>query len=312
MQHIVIPGLLDKPTNINSPGPSLRLPQLEVLLGKADKISAPANYVETVFDLYAIAYNAARDLPTAAICYYADAGAQTPTHDYLLHADPIHLKPDQDRLLAFDFHHQPLTVAEAQQYAALFNQHFTRDGLQLLAPHPNRWYIAAKPDPDLQTSHLIDVIGRNIDLFLPQGQDAAQWLSWMNEIQMLLHTALVNKQRESYTQLPVSGLWFSGGGRLPKTVGAGFTHVDGDCVLIQGLQAIAKQKKDAYLRVEHAPGRAMVNNDSAAWLDALQQIDAKFSEWMQDEFMLYPCNGSAWHWRPGMQRRWWRRKQTIL
>lgn len=311
MLHIVVPGLSDKPSQTSNNRQITRLPQLEQLFSKADKQPFSQGYVATLFALYGLPITQNQDQPTAAICYHA-SNQSMPAETYFLHADPIYLKPDQDRLLAFDFHHQPLTLAEAEQYAQAFNQHFSHDGLTLLTPAPNHWYLAVEHYPALQTHPLVDVLGRNIDLFLPKGTDATKWIGWMNEIQMLLHSLPVNQQRERFGQLPVNGLWFSGGGTLPTTRINGFANIQGDCVLLRGLQKLSAAHKDATLIVEHAIGRATINNDLDTWTTALGDLDTQLEKLMQDELMLYPCQDTAWHWQPKMRRRWWRRNQNLI
>lgn len=308
MRHLIVPGLLDKPTPADAPDIPRRL---QTLLSKGDKVAARTGYANTLFGLFGVDYCAQQksvqqDLPTAAISYYADTGQHPPNAHYLLHADPVYLKPDQDRLLAFDFYQQPPSQQQADQFAAAFNPHFARDGLQLLTPNPSRWYVSVAQMPDLQTRPLIDVIGRNIDLFLPQGKDAAQWINWANETQMLFYNLPVNTERENTGQLPVNGLWFSGGGLLPSVSGSGFAHTSGDCILLDGLQKISCGKSPAHLVVGHSIGRAAINHNSTGWAEALQQLDTKLQQWMQEALILYPCNGTAWHWQPNMKRRWWR------
>lgn len=304
----VVPGLLgDLPRLAELP----RLPNLERLLGRADRKPAANGYAHTLFDLFGLPYSSEQDLPTAALCYHALAQTQTETR-YLLHADPIHLRPDQDRLLAFDFHHQPLTQDEARQFAEAFNQHFAADGMQLLTPQPMHWFLALAKAPQLQTKGLHEVLGRNIDWFLPEGEDAAYWRGWMNEVQMLFHQLPVNETRERQSQLPVNGLWLSGGGRLPEQTAQGFANYLGDgCLLTQGLQQHAAQTTDRVLQVEHTAGRAVLDANPQAWLEAVKQLDTKLEQAMQEALVFYPCDGEAFHWQPKMKYRWWRQNRSL-
>mgnify|MGYP006919303059 FL=1 len=54
--------------------------------------------------------------------------------------------------------------------------------------------------------------------FLPYGQDALKWHSFINELQMFLYSDPVNKKREQNNQLPINTIWFSGGGTFPEKI----------------------------------------------------------------------------------------------
>ena len=296
---------------------STRYPLLETLLSRADQIAGPVGYTETLFELFGQPIPADQQVPSAALSYHATSmgQAQPLPNTYLLHADPIHLRPDQDRLLACDLHHQPLTLAEATQYATLFNQHFADTQIQLIIAEPNAWYLSVPEPPAIQTHPLSDVIGRNIDHFLPTGPDARRWRAYLNEIQMLWHTAEPNLQREAAGQLTVNGLWLSGGGPLPAPVPQRITQVMGDCLLLQGLAQhstpIVDQQNIITVQVEHAPGRAILDADPVARQTALQQLDTQLATLLDQALYLYPCAGHCWHWRPNMRYRWWRRTKPL-
>jgi hypothetical protein len=310
MLHIVAPSLFDKPEWANESHQYLDLPRLEALSSQSDTLPSPHSYLATLSELYGLSYRTEKEIPTAAICCYADSDEKN-EHTYLLHADPVYLKPDQDRLIALDCRQQSFTRTEIGQFIVAFNQHFASDGLKLFISTAHHWYVAVSGAPDLKTQPLTEVIGRNIDWFLPQGADASRWISWMNEIQMLFHHLPVNRQRESQGQLPVSGLWFSGGGALPTRIGEGFAHVEGGGSLIKGLQKLVTQRGNASLMVDHQANHAVLQDDQAGWVEALLQLDKKLEPLMRNPLVLYPCNGAAWHWRPKMKWRWWRRNKLF-
>lgn len=311
MISLVAPGLLGKLPQLDESGRE-RFANLERLLNRADRVSAPSSYAGTLFELFGIAADPESDLPTAALCCQVEPGARPDAASFLLHADPLHLRPDQDRLLAFDFHHQPLTGDQAGQFAQAFNAHFADDGLRLFTPHPNRWYLEVDHVPRLRTRPLVDVIGRNIDLFLPQGEDAGRWRSWMNELQMLFFNLPVNQLRESQGQLPVNGLWFSGGGRLSSvSQGNGFGDLQGDCPLARGLQHHVGTHSQERLMIWKAPERAVLDADPRAWVTAISELDRLVGGMLGEAFRLFPCEGEAWYWKPSMRYRFWRPSRSL-
>jgi len=309
--YLVVPGLLGPLPGGGEAAEPPPLPYLQRLLARAEQSSAPLGFAQTLFDLFGLDVPSDADVPTAAVCYQAEDAAEPLHGAYLMHADPLYLRPDQDRLLAYDFHRQPLSLDESRELAAAFNAHFADDGLKLLVPHPQRCYLAVDHVPQLRTYPLVEVLARNVDLFLPRGKDAPRWHGWLNEVQMLLHALPLNQRREAQGKLPVKGLWFSGGGSLPAGPVRGYRHIQGECRLLAGLDAMSSSRREAALQVDHAPERALCEGDLAAWVSALRNIERQLSEAGDEGLCLMPCDGRAWHWQPGMRRRFWRRTRPL-
>ncbi len=135
---------------------------------------------------HACGQTSADEIPFAYYRYCADFGAPPPTA--LLCADPVWLKSGLDSVVM-----QPqlpsLTLDEVTRLLAVLNQHLQEDGLQLVANHPQRWYLLGKRvgDVTLRTVPLSQALGHSIFALLPQG-DKRYWHRLINEIQMLLHT----------------------------------------------------------------------------------------------------------------------------
>jgi len=242
------PGTLDR---------TIRTPALDRVLARADRAATPAaDPLETLaaaFGLTAAASSTARvrlaggmpgssagdgqsqatagaldqappvtgpdrDLPSAALCLLADAPAWA--HDGCwFHADPVHLRPDRDRLLLFAGPALALRADEADALVAAFNAHFAGDGLYLIAARPDRWYLRVVEPPNLRTCPLYDVVGRDLDACLPSGPDARAWNRWQNEAQMLFYGHPVNQARETAGRPVISGVWTWGGGVLSAVSG---------------------------------------------------------------------------------------------
>jgi hypothetical protein len=128
----------------------------------------------------------------------------------------VHLIPDRDRLILSDSQTLDLTQDEANRLVAEIMEVYRADGWSLKAPHPGRWYLKPPRSPELTTTPLPTVVGRDIHPYLPQGKDGKAWHTLLNEMQILLHTAGVNTEREAAGKPPINSLWFWGGGRLPK------------------------------------------------------------------------------------------------
>ena len=179
------------------------LPTLSRLLSRSECRTAPIGYAQTLFDVFGLPVAPHQDLPTGALSWHLNPPLAP--DQWVCRADPIHLQPDQGRLLAFDFYHQPLSLIEAEAFIALFNDHFAEEGLRLSLAEPNHWLLSVTRAPDIRTHPLSMVLGRPIERFLPSGPDAQRWRSLLNEVQMLWHQSPPNQHRAEREYPAVSG-----------------------------------------------------------------------------------------------------------
>jgi hypothetical protein len=161
------------------------------------------------------------DYPIAVIAAAADGIAVGDA--FWLRADPVHLIMQRDTFSMAATHPLALSTLHAQALIHTLNQHFQADGLMFVIGQSGAWYLKVS-HPFTQylpvrtmLPHM--VMGQNIHHFLPQGSMAKQWISLLNEIQMLLHTHDVNAARTQLGDVAVNSLWLSGGGVMPNDVG---------------------------------------------------------------------------------------------
>lgn len=224
-QHLTLyfPGIFSPQESGHAQSGSLRA--LETLLTRAEMIDRgfPQGYEEGLFALFDLVRQDDADLPVAAVTRMLDMGVID--NEWWLRADPVHLSFDRDRLILADAQKLEVTQQEASRLVSEIMEVFTSDGWLLKAPHPQRWYLKTMQAPKLTTSSLSQVIGRDVHSFLPRGPDDKAWHTIMNEIQILLHTATVNVEREQEGKLPINSLWFWGSGRLPRIKPVSWTRV---------------------------------------------------------------------------------------
>ena len=237
------------------------------------------NPCRTLLHLFGFAPDPERDCPSAPYCRLADQPPNPALHDqppkqvldghpgkqapgdpgpgpYVLHADPVHLRPDRDRLVLFAGPDFAPDRAEADALVALFNQHLGAEGLRLEAPTPARWYLLSKRPHDLVTQPLAAVLGRPIAGQLPQGPEARHWARLLNEIQMLFHHSEVNQRREAAGLPTISGLWLWGGGCLlpPSSPASGTSRPAGGAISLAA--ASSSQTSGAAIPVGSSAPRA--------------------------------------------------------
>jgi len=166
------------------------------------------------------------DYPMAAIAAAAD-GLDL-ANAYWLRADPVHLRLQRDCFSLDESVPLPLESAHAEQMLESLNRHFALDSneasgeaeYQFFIGTSGAWYLRCQHQPNITTTLPSVAAGKNSHQFLPQGKGAAQLIGLLNEVQMLLHEHPSNLMREAQGVEAVNSIWLSGGGFLPKLMGA--------------------------------------------------------------------------------------------
>lgn len=334
---LVLPGLLDLPAQesteaLTEAGP---LPALELLLARARRGGFGRAGLEAVlYELFEADFATDRDLPVAATTYQADR--MQPAPGWCLRADPVHLVPDRDHLVLLGPEALGLSQAEADQLAQELTRFFAEDGWRLEAATPTRWYLHLPEAPQIRTYDLPGVRGKAIRPFLPTGKEGKQWHRIMNEVQMVLHASVVNRERLAMGRLPVSSLWFWGGGALCGLGHSRWSQLWSDEPVGQGLaqfsctprQALPAGAQD-WLQQANAPGEHVIVLDALreawqgegmeAWQQALQTLHQGWfvpllealRQRRLDQLTLYSCDGQQFSVSPSALKRWWKRPAAV-
>lgn len=258
---------------------------------------------------------------------------------YWLRADPVHLHPDQDFLLLWDAAALSLSQPETDALVATFNAHFAEDGIELIAPAPDRWYLRMPESLDVATRTPGEVTGRNIGHFMPRGPDATRLEQFINEVQMLFHDHPVNRERSQSGRPAVSSVWPWGGGVLTETPAdapSEETHqtvLARDPVLLglarhQGRESgpipasfedwLSADIPDALIQLEQG-SMAAREGDGPGWQAALEALDRDW--WLPAvralgrgrlaELVLWSESLGGYRLTRGLNRRFWRRRQRL-
>ena len=265
---LVVPGLLKLPLQeYFSEGhglcceDQLQPKELELFLAKSKQQAQTATeFEEVLIELFNQTTSADQPYPIASVCYLSDAntvGSNNPT-SWCLRADPVQLTPDRDELVLSGPEVFSLSLTEAEHLVMDLNVLFEEDGWRLEAKTATRWYLHLPEDPQITTSDLSQVRDQSIGEFLPAGPGKKQWHRIMNEVQMVLHASNINSERQSNGQIPVSSLWFWGGGKLPEFGHSDWSQVWSNEVLSLGLA-----------KITHTPCLSVPKN-SKAWLEQVE------------------------------------------
>jgi hypothetical protein len=290
--HLLVPDLFLPDSAGAGAYQNLSFPALEMLLARGVSQRGAGMSLERWL---AAAFHVAPqyDLPLAALSLRGEG--IDPADACWLQADPVHLKVQGDHLVLADSKSFDITRSETADMLAALNAHFLQDGIEFIAPVPQRWYARVRDEPRIRTTPTTEVAGRSIERFLPRGDDAARWRRLSNEAQMLLHSHPCNDAREMRGKLMINSVWFWGAGRLSR--------VDGDVsyqVVYSGHPLAVGLASTAGLEIESAPhssaelikahrgeprDRALLVvlealrdalNDVQAWRRALGELEARW------------------------------------
>jgi hypothetical protein len=322
--HLVIPGLLGPWPDPGLVPAGLRLPALGTLLARADPRPEPDTDPQAaLFRLFGQAPG-----PVAGV---TRLGAGLPAADGCwLHADPVHLRPDMDRLLVFDQRVLAIGAEEAAELVSALNDHFGDRGWHLEAADAGHWYLHLAEVPAIETSPLHAVTGRGLFPHLPRGADARAWHGLLNEAQMALFQVPANQRRRNAGRPEINGLWVWGGGRLPAPAPAPWAAVLGRGELLAGLCVLgatpapreptelpAELPGDTLLYRDD-PFAPVLDADPAGWATALERLSplleaalAGLARGRWSRLLLYPCNGHSLELSRRGLRRFWRRPRPL-
>lgn len=283
--RIICPGLLGPYPAFDRPLGAL--PALDRLLQRADRQPRPErDPLESLASTFGLVRPERGDLPSAPLSLLADDPRKA-VEGYWLHADPVHLRADRDRLLLFAGPSLGIEDSESRALADAFNAHFGADGLSLLVTAAGRWYLRVASPPGVATTPVHRVAGGPVDPHLPRGAGASAWARLQTEAQMLFHGHGVNQARESAGRPVISGLWTWGGGSLPRLPDAPNRLVVADHPFARGLASAATAESvplGGWVPGKNrAPAEVLVfwdrlwwpgiEGDSDRWLSAVIDLD---------------------------------------
>lgn len=327
--HLLVPGLLGPlPETARGAVSELeRLTDTEYLLGRGARFSAAGS------DTLALARAAGGlpELPAGALGFLGVEG--NPGNDWWMRADPIHLRPDRDRLLVFAGRGVRPNAEETRALLREFNALFVDDGMELM-DRDGYWFLRTRDETPAGLASTRELAGRYFDQFLPTGSDGRRWRAFLNETQMLFFGNAVNQEREAAGELPLNGLWAWGGGRLSATIAMDFDLVVADEPTLRGLarnSGVRAEKgvdrfsqlplKDAsnVLAVWEGCQEALLGGDLHQWLDALiaferswaREARAALANGTIDRLYLYAGNGHGWSIGRGDRWKRWRRIRPL-
>jgi hypothetical protein len=278
--HLAVPGLLWPKDSLREAVRDLRTPALATLIGRGRVDWQPALPFEHWL-CRAIGITDAE--PPCAALRLAGEGIEPGGHAWIC-ADPAHLRFARGTLIVGSPGELDLSPEEAVQLVAALNEHLGHVG-EFIAPHPGRWYLRLGRMPRIVTHPHSAVVGRPMETFLPQGEEAAAWRHIINEAQVLLHNHPLNVAREEAGRPTANSLWPWGAGVLPAAANAPARAMYADHPLARGLARLAGLPchgvpregvpKEGFVLLEDL-AEAAQSLDLHAWRAAIEALEQRW------------------------------------
>ena len=290
---LLVPRLLP-PANAPTEMTALRLPALERWLAAAELSQHPAT---GPYAWLAAEFGVAEPAPVASIALAAERGAAEGTW---LRADPVHLRIDRDAVRLHSAAVLDIERAEADALVDTLQKHFGGDGLEFVAPSPERWYLRVPAGEAPATTPLPNILGRSVHEHLPRSSGAINWRTALTEAQMLIGAHEVNVRRESAGRPAINSVWFWGEGERPSKVSNRYDLVAAEDRFACGLAVLSGSRsggpgaipddisrESRVLVMEEALAHALERSDIPAWHEAAEKFDAAWFAKMGDSLARF-------------------------
>lgn len=316
-----------------------RLPALERLLSRGRYYCRPElSFERLLFKLFAVNLVDDQDVPVGALnwlLYDGEASGQ-----WMMRADPVNVQPNRGHLIMMGNDELVIRDDEAQRLVKDINDTYPDTDWQLHALSPLHWIIQSPRPLDLKTHPLTTVLGQDISQYLPYGKDSAPWHGVMNELQMLLHSHPVNREREARGLPIINSVWLWGGGSLPAVENDKDDVQWAQCwsnnPVAQGLAKLKKLPRvdlpvdgDTWLKQAITRGNHLLVMDNLnipvsvlepySWWQDLVQINHRWLQPLLDalqrgeiaQLTLETGVGSRYELTPSLAKRWWQRVRPL-
>jgi hypothetical protein len=248
--ELLVPGLFAQGEAMRAAAAGLRLPALEMLLGRGRRAALRAEHAERwLLERFGLA-----DAPLAAGALTLYGAGADPGDALWARADPVHLRLMRDHLALVPGAALELSREEAEPLCETLNRHFGAR-LELQAVRPGTWCARLAPGSAFEAASPLELAGADVNANLPGGAHAKDWHALLNEVQMLLHQHPVNEAREARGAPTVNSVWLWGAGALPARAAAPWQSVNADDPVALGLARLGGMR------------HRELSADAAAWLE---------------------------------------------
>jgi hypothetical protein len=330
--RIIIPGVCGPIAETRSLENNPHVKHWVSVLSRARCEASPSTVNDVITSLFKLGIEG--DFPSAAFTLLG-LNRYDESSNYMF-ADPVHLQADIDHAILTSSLDLAISEQEAELFCEMLNQHFNQDGFCFININKDQWVISSKDNIQINTTALVEAIGRNVNFILPAGDASGYWKQKLTEAQMLMHSHEINTIRENSGQQTINSLWLHGSGKLPDFDQCAINTVCSDDVLFKGLASHVQcdyqplyESAAEYMRYIENTRTASNDAVDVLYLSALEHLvnysdvsiwSGKLEEVLNDWFYpllkmayknnisvtLYPCNGRRYQFSKYDRFKFWR------
>jgi len=332
---LLIPGLLTE--RFHELRATLSLPNLSYLLSRADKqpfANGSNDFCGAMLEYQlsaAIGLN--KPFPYAALAALGDGLARS--NEYWLYASPVHFTAGMHDISVAKPHQLHLHREEVDDIVNELNAFLATDGLRLHASQLHHWYLKIEREAPSEYPPFWSLVGSSLSKEMIAGESSGYWQRLAVELQLLLSQSVVNKRRGAANQLPISSLWFWGGGMLPQIASFDYDAVIAQNPLAEGVAILAEMPYielpargfdklqelpvGNYLAVIDTLQLPWFDEDIEKWLWHVKQLETQWfspiiralKQGSLHKVILQLGNEQCFIISKSQLRRWWRRIKSL-
>jgi hypothetical protein len=226
-------------------------------------------------------------VPMAPYMRLADSGGAAPAgSEAWTCLQLVHIHAARDHLVLIHPDQLGVRDAEAASLHAAIEPLLREANITLEAPCPSRWYLPEAVFGPLDATTPLRATGRNIDIWLQEGERARDWRRLQNEIQMTWFDHPVNQAREAAGELSINSVWLYGGGAMqavpkladtilasdPFLVGLGLAGGSRIAAIPAGFAGVPAE--GAVIAMLDNATEAHIAEDWGLWIERMHALDA--------------------------------------
>ncbi|GGC17455.1 hypothetical protein GCM10007205_28070 [Oxalicibacterium flavum] len=200
---------------------------------------------------------------------------------------PVHIHIARDHLVLTDPRQLQLDESHSRTLFDIARPLFEEVGQTLLWIDAATWLLRADDWQALRTASPDAACGHNVDIWMPQGEQAREWRRLQNEVQMHWHGHAVNDERAAQGQNPVNSIWLWGGSTAATDAAAArriFSSSAGPGPQLAALGSQPVASVDALLAASGDDGVLVLDEliapalsqDWAQWIDHFNALETRW------------------------------------
>jgi hypothetical protein len=294
--NLLLPGLIwPEPTNVDYIYQNIKLVNFNQILKKANLVVKSYSYSDLIYQLNLKQLHPSLNFATTTniASIYAQYLNLENTYKSFLMVEPTHLRLNNVDLQISQSDLLQLNEDEAKDFISQINNFYNGE-LKLYFLTTNLWLLGhnLELNSEINFYPILDIIGENINDFLPSGKNSIQLNKIINEIQMLLFNSPTNQVRQEHGDIILNSIWLWNK-KINSSLEMNYTNIftNQDTLLHQSnnnyIQAIPKNLDDLMqnnsLIIIDCLFYSSCYRDNYSYTNDLEQLDQTLGQFLQQK-----------------------------